>query len=56
VPTLVATGGASFPFMHETADRLAELIPNARRVTLEGQQHNVEASVLATALSEFFRS
>jgi pimeloyl-ACP methyl ester carboxylesterase len=53
VPTLIATGGASFAFVHETADRLAELIPDARRATLEGQQHNVDPSALAPVLREF---
>jgi hypothetical protein len=40
--------------MAETADRLAELIPNAERATLEGQQHNVDAAVLAPVLRDFF--
>jgi pimeloyl-ACP methyl ester carboxylesterase len=54
VPTLIMVGGASFPFMRETADRLVELIPDARRVTLEGQQHDVDDAVLAPVLSDFF--
>jgi len=54
VPTIILVGGASFGFMGETADALAELIPNARRRTLEGQQHNVDPEVMAAALKEFF--
>jgi pimeloyl-ACP methyl ester carboxylesterase len=54
VPTLVLVGGASFGFMAETADALVDLIPDARRVTLEGQEHNVDPAVLAPALVEFF--
>lgn len=54
VPTIVVSGGASFEFMHETADRLAELIPDARRATLEGQHHNVDAAALAPVLRDFF--
>lgn len=54
VPTLVLDGGSSFPFMHETADLLGELIPNAQRRTLEGQTHEVEASALAPVLTAFF--
>ena len=40
--------------MREAADRLAELIPNATRATLEGQQHNVDDTVLAPVLRDFF--
>jgi pimeloyl-ACP methyl ester carboxylesterase len=54
VPTLVLDGGASFGFMAETADAIARLIPDARRQTLEGQQHNVDPAVLAPALEQFF--
>ena len=54
VPTIIVDGGASFPGMHEAADRLAELIPNATRATLEGQQHNVDHTVLAPVLRDFF--
>jgi pimeloyl-ACP methyl ester carboxylesterase len=54
VPTLVIDGGASFGFMAETADAIAGLIPGARRLTLEGQQHNVDPAVLAPALVAFF--
>lgn len=53
VPTVILDGSASMPFMHEAADRLAELIPNAERVTLEGQQHNVDGAVLGAALRKF---
>jgi pimeloyl-ACP methyl ester carboxylesterase len=54
VPTLIVDGGASFGFMGETADALAQLIPDATRQTLAGQQHNVDPAVLAPALTEFF--
>jgi hypothetical protein len=54
VPTIIIDGGASFGFMGATADALAGLIPDARRRTLEGQQHNVDPAVLAPALREFF--
>jgi pimeloyl-ACP methyl ester carboxylesterase len=55
-PTLVIDGGGSFGFMAQTADALAEVLPHGRRVTLEGQDHNVDAAVLAPALREFFAS
>jgi pimeloyl-ACP methyl ester carboxylesterase len=54
VPTIVIDGEASFDFMHETADALAELIPDAQRRTLPGQTHNVDPAVLAPVLAEFF--
>jgi pimeloyl-ACP methyl ester carboxylesterase len=56
VPTIILDGGASFGFLHETADALAELIPNAQRRTLEGQEHNVDPEVMAQALKQFFAS
>jgi alpha-beta hydrolase superfamily lysophospholipase len=56
VPTLVVIGAASFGFFDETADALVELIPDARRSTLEGQEHNVDPAALAPALAEFFKA
>lgn len=56
VPTLVIDGSASFPFMHTTAVALTKALPNAEQRTLEGQTHEVEASVLAPVLVEFFNS
>jgi pimeloyl-ACP methyl ester carboxylesterase len=54
VPTLIVVGGASFGFMAETADALAELIPNAQWATVEGQAHNVDPAALAPVLRRFF--
>jgi hypothetical protein len=54
---LVMDGGASIgpmPFMRQTADKLGNVIPNARRRTVEGQAHDVSAKVLAPILLEFF--
>ena len=56
VPTIIIDGGASFGSMGETADALAQLIPDARRRTLPGQEHNVDPAVLALVLKEFFTS
>jgi pimeloyl-ACP methyl ester carboxylesterase len=53
-PTCVFAGGADFPFMLETAPALAEAIPNGQVRLLEGQGHNVDMTVLAPALKEFF--
>jgi hypothetical protein len=49
-------GDASFPFMLITATALANAIAHAEHRTLPGQTHEVEASVLAPMLVEFFTS
>jgi pimeloyl-ACP methyl ester carboxylesterase len=54
VPTLVIAGGADMPFMRETAQALAEALPNGEVRFLDGQGHNVDPTVLAPALKEFF--
>jgi pimeloyl-ACP methyl ester carboxylesterase len=53
-PTIVIVGGASPPFLRETAQALTEAIPDARARTLEGQDHNVAADAIAPVLVEFF--
>src|SRR5256884_2509160 len=53
VPTLVMNGGASYPFMYETARALSKAIPQAQLRTLEGQTHDVAPEVLAPVLVEF---
>jgi len=55
--TLVMDGGASvktMPYMRPTADKLAKTIPHAQRQTIEGQAHDVSATVLAPVLVKFF--
>jgi pimeloyl-ACP methyl ester carboxylesterase len=54
VPTIVIAGGASFPFMRETAQALAEALPDGQTRTLEGQDHNVAPEAIALVLKEFF--
>ncbi len=56
VPTLVIAGEASFPFMRETAQALANIIPDAQSRILEGQEHNVAPEALAPVLEEFFKA
>ncbi len=56
VPALMADGGKSPTWMHHAADAIAQALPDARRVTLPGQNHQVKASVLAPALIDFFGS
>ncbi len=55
VPTLVMSGGASFPFMRATAERLSKIMPHARLRVLKGQTHDVSPEALAPVLAEFFQ-
>ena len=55
-PTLVIAGGASFPFMRQTARALADALPDGQHRTLEGQEHNVAPEALAPVLVEFFKA
>ena len=54
IPTIVLDGGASFGFMGPTAEALAKALPSGQRVTLAGQEHNIDPNVLAPALKEFY--
>lgn len=54
VPALVMNGGASYPFMYDTARTLSHAMPHAELRTLKGQRHDVDPNVLAPALVEFF--
>ena len=54
VPTLVLAGGADMPFMRDSASALALAIPDGEVRFLDGQGHNVDPTVLAPALKEFF--
>jgi alpha-beta hydrolase superfamily lysophospholipase len=53
-PTLVIDGGASFPFIGESAAALEAALPDGRRRTLEGQTHDVAPETLAPVLEEFY--
>lgn len=54
VPTLVVVGGKSPEWMANGMRSLAELLPDARHLVLEGQTHMVKAKVLAPELKRFF--
>jgi pimeloyl-ACP methyl ester carboxylesterase len=56
MPTLAVAGGKSPDWMRHAMRELAEVLPNARHHTLEGQTHIVKAEVLAPVLVEFFES
>jgi pimeloyl-ACP methyl ester carboxylesterase len=53
VPSLVVAGGADMPFMRETAQALADALPDGQVRFLDGQGHNVDMTVLAPVLEEF---
>ncbi|MBK8902688.1 MAG: alpha/beta hydrolase [Anaerolineaceae bacterium] len=55
IPVLVAAGGDSDAWMHNGADALARVLPNASRTTLPGQTHQVDPHVLAPVMIEFFK-
>ena len=54
VPTIVIAGGADFPWMRETATTLADPLPDGQTRFLDGQGHNVDPTVLAPVLKQFF--
>ena len=53
MPTLVTNGSMTLPSIAASAEALAQAIPNARHVTLEGQTHDVDPQVLAPILIDF---
>ena len=54
VPTLVMDGGDSPAWMRNAAQAVADLLPNARRQTLEGCTHAAPPERVAAALIDFF--
>ncbi|HET7800263.1 MAG TPA: alpha/beta hydrolase [Humibacillus xanthopallidus] len=57
VPFLaVCSSGTAMPWLHDSAQVLADALPQARAVELPGAFHEVPAPVLAPVLAEFYRS
>ena len=54
VPALVMDGGASPDWQRHAVRALVEVLPDARHVTLEGQDHGPDSGVLGSLLVEFF--
>ncbi len=57
IDTLVMDGALSLehmPFMRASAETLAAAMPHARRLTLDGQRHDVDSNVIAPVLLSFF--
>lgn len=53
VPTLVMYGRGTEPWLQSAARALADLLPAATLLPVEGEQHNVAAEVLAPVLRRF---
>jgi pimeloyl-ACP methyl ester carboxylesterase len=56
VPTLVLNGSNTGAWAANATGALADVLPNARRRTLDGQDHNVSWDVLAPVLRDFLRN
>ena len=54
VPVLVIDGGDSYPWQRNSARALADALPNAEHLTLDGQTHDVSPAALAPAVVAFF--
>jgi pimeloyl-ACP methyl ester carboxylesterase len=54
IPTLVIDGGESPPWQRNAVQGLVDVLPDARRRTIEGQTHDVDPALLAPVLEEFF--
>lgn len=54
MPTLVMDGGDSPVWMGHAAQALTDILPDARRLTLEGQTHAVDPNLLVPVLVKFF--
>ncbi len=54
VPTLVMDGGKSAVWMRRANAALANVLPNAKYRTLEGQTHMLKPKIHAPILAEFF--
>jgi pimeloyl-ACP methyl ester carboxylesterase len=54
IPALVAVGGKSAGWFHNSMRALADALPDARLSVLEGQNHMIKAKVLAPVLAQFF--
>ena len=54
IPTLVISGSKSPRALQKGARAIAEALPNARHMSLYGQNHNVSMEALAPVLADFF--
>jgi pimeloyl-ACP methyl ester carboxylesterase len=56
IPTLVLDGGDSPAILHQSAQAVVSAVPIAQHRTLPGQNHDLNAPVLAPLLHDFFTS
>jgi pimeloyl-ACP methyl ester carboxylesterase len=56
LPTLVIDGADSPQWARDPMQTLVDLLPDGRRVSLEGHNHNLVADAVAPVLLEFFRA
>jgi pimeloyl-ACP methyl ester carboxylesterase len=54
MPVLVVDGGASPAWMRHAVQALVDILPSAKRLTLEGQTHRIDPAIFAPVLIEFF--
>jgi pimeloyl-ACP methyl ester carboxylesterase len=52
----VCSSGTAMPWLHDSAQVVADALPDATAIELPGEFHQVPAPVLAPALAEFFRA
>jgi pimeloyl-ACP methyl ester carboxylesterase len=53
VPTLAVAAGAGSPVLPAAAEALAAAVPDGRAITLEGQTHDIDPTVLGPILRDF---
>jgi pimeloyl-ACP methyl ester carboxylesterase len=55
VPTLLIAGSGTLPWLSAAAEQVAQAVPGARYLSLEGQDHGVlqQPAALLTCLREF---
>jgi len=53
IPALVMSGSKSPAALQKGARAIAQVLPNARHISLQGQNHNVSMKALAPVLAEF---
>ncbi len=56
IPALVLDGANSPPMLHDAAQAVTDTLPNARRISLPAQGHDVAPATIAPILAEFFTS
>ena len=54
IPVIVFDGGASPAWLRHAVQALVDILPSAKRITLEGQTHRIDPAIVAPVLVEFF--